>query len=799
MMHTLKTFVLLVATWLASASPAFAQGYPPCTQLPEPAWYEAATTNFDVVYPFRLQRSVPAKALYLSALCGARPATIWHLIDSGEGAIVEVPDALAASLDVAVPNLPRVDYMYVRGGGRDREAIVVLFTNGYSGPFFSFDKNLAWERAEVDRAAFYWNEVPYEFMRRASLWLHDAARFDQTYSVHTEAFGGLVQISFFDMHGGRALANPMGAMLVGGNPARDTEQMWIHELGHYNHYYFSGANGIPWVDDFSSITRHNRTILGVAIPFWFGQNFADSESYDCSDWSERPFGYVSGYARCGEMGATEDFADTAMLAVGVTQKLRERGHAGDWRFLSYRDCEDCFSPWALYGQNGEEDATVMGQKAAFFREHYTFHPWLAQDADGDGYGWQPGSETADHDDTNPVIGLKDGVYCESDAECDDNNTCTVDICTGGGCRYVPVDADGDGAADAMCGGTDCDDSDPTIGPGSERACTSACGATGRSICTGGAWTQCDAPTTCVCTPGETETVPCAMCGTAVRTCQPDGTWSDLSACGGQGVCEPGTQMEVDCANRMCGDGANARSIDRSRIDVCAATCEWTIGQCELLEPIEPEVCNSKDDDCDGAVDEGCADQLALIPGSSSGFYGGGGGSLQIGSCPAGYALAGMRLTQGNYNVLVTSYDVVAGIEPLCRKIELETSTSASGELTYAIGGSTNKRLSGHGQTPHYHADFVCPADQYVVRARVFTGRFVDTLKLRCASFEVTGDRGAYDVTRTYKNWSDEWFGTATNTEWGCPAGQVMTGIRTRNASLVDAIAFDCSDVAVTVQ
>lgn len=57
--------------------------------------------------------------------------------------------------------------------------------------------------------------------------------------------------------------------------------------------------------------------------------------------------------------------------------------------------------------------------------------------------------------------------CETAAECDDGLDCTVDTCDEEErtCRRQAVDGDGDGELDVACGGLDCDDDDPAVGPG----------------------------------------------------------------------------------------------------------------------------------------------------------------------------------------------------------------------------------------------------------------------------------------------------------------------------------------------
>lgn len=165
--------------------------------------------------------------------------------------------------------------------------------------------------------------------------------------------------------------------------------------------------------------------------------------------------------------------------------------------------------------------------------------------------------------------------CARHADCDDADPCTVDICASGTCTYTVRDADNDGSPDGACGGSDCDDSAPSISAGSERACTSTCGATGVERCVGGEWVDCNAPTECECSPGETREEPCARCGVAIRTCGDDGLWGTLGACSAPGECEPGDTRGVDCGAISCGGG----SVAGTRTDTCDFSCAWTEGAC----------------------------------------------------------------------------------------------------------------------------------------------------------------------------------------------------------------------------
>jgi hypothetical protein len=102
-------------------------------------------------------------------------------------------------------------------------------------------------------------------------------------------------------------------------------------------------------------------------------------------------------------------------------------------------------------------------------------------------------------------------------------------------------------------------------PGSieRRACPSGGVqvATCNTSCT---WTSgdCVAP---ACTAGQTEVLPCALCGTQTRACvATDGgaAWGPFSACANQGVCAPGTRDVTTCGK--CGTYSR----------VCNPMCAW---------------------------------------------------------------------------------------------------------------------------------------------------------------------------------------------------------------------------------
>lgn len=523
-MSTLRTSLGLLALVAGTAHANI------CQTLPPIAWDNTAQVDLSLLglVNISVKHVAPVKALYAQALCGLEPGRFARLVEQGTGEVFAVAPNVAQSLDDVTPYFPRVDYLYVRGGGPGRPLIVILFANGYQGDLFIVDEALAWDRGRVDTAAGYWNALPYEFVRRASTWLHDAAFYKLAYRVQVEAnLAGIIPVSIpigGFRNAGRGLANPLGSMLAPVASADSGAEFWVHELAHYNNFALSGLQAMFYVDDFARISRHNATVRElldgqgrsltgaiesfppgfltdllslaghVVLPLVYVENF-EAARLDylarCGGrniaigWqgSGRPEYYATGYAFCGET-VLEDLGDALSVAVGTTRDISQRVQRlqlpnplpSDQAYRSFLTGE--YAEQGLYGRAEPADAgvsvsgvsgnSVLAQKAAWIQQRFTFAPSQPMDADGDGVPWTRGQGKGlagvDCDDNNPTRGTCPVGSCEAVGECGDRKACTLDTCEMGLCRNTPVDADNDGVLTPECGGNDCDDSNAARSP-----------------------------------------------------------------------------------------------------------------------------------------------------------------------------------------------------------------------------------------------------------------------------------------------------------------------------------------------
>lgn len=228
---------------------------------------------------------------------------------------------------------------------------------------------------------------------------------------------------------------------------------------------------------------------------------------------------------------------------------------------------------------------------------------------------RPGEPGAGADDCLPGTSpCGAGEVCEEDAD-----RCVLETC-------ADPDADGDGDARPACGGNDCDDENGSVHSGAQEVCDDA-----------GLDEDCD-PTT-----NHNDRVGLndgdrdgdGFVNNICFNVLPDGSENRGTDCDDGRLTVNPTAIEAcnerddDCDGRLdegelitfhrdvdgdgfgCDPATNPACTD-APVEACAADPGWVLasGDCDdtvrAVNPSSSEICNGRDDDCDGMTDPGCA-------------------------------------------------------------------------------------------------------------------------------------------------------------------------------------------------
>jgi hypothetical protein len=314
---------------------------------------------------------------------------------------------------------------------------------------------------------------------------------------------------------------------------------------------------------------------------------------------------------------------------------------------------------------------------------------------------------------DPAVGCQPGTA----PDCNDGIPCTVDTCNPltGACQHAPDDAvcdnrnpcDGEETCDSAAGcqrGTPVDCSDGL--PCTEDVCDPATGSCSHvpenSRCDDGMYCNgaetCDPTAGCVAGPAPScdDGVACTIdrCDPATDSCigvPDDARCDDGQFCNGGETCSasancvPGTAPVCDdglsCTTDVCDPsaaggrgGCVARAPDRDGDTYGDAACSGT--DCDDTDPaIHPgatELCNARDDNCDGRTDE----TFACVPGSAQGCI--------LGACTGSQTCSSSCLWSA---CTVGTTEVCNGVDDNCNGVADEGFTCILGRTQACAVGS----------------------------------------------------------------------------------------------------------------
>ena len=205
-------------------------------------------------------------------------------------------------------------------------------------------------------------------------------------------------------------------------------------------------------------------------------------------------------------------------------------------------------------------------------------------------------------------------------------------------------------------------------------------------------------------------------------------------------------------------------------------------------PGAAEVCNGRNDDCDGSTDESCPTGLTLYSFDYGTQYGGGGGTYYADTCPTGYAMAGFNVRAGSE---------VDGIQGYCRQLGVSTNT-ATDPYGYDVAVGAGRTLSWRGGSGGTYRAPRCGTGEVVTGIFGRSGARIDQIGFRCSQLGISGAPASDDVTlATGTTLGAYGGGGGTYFSYNCPAGEVVVGMRGRYGSRVDAFGVRCAAIDTT--
>ncbi|MBI4814778.1 MAG: putative metal-binding motif-containing protein [Deltaproteobacteria bacterium] len=259
------------------------------------------------------------------------------------------------------------------------------------------------------------------------------------------------------------------------------------------------------------------------------------------------------------------------------------------------------------------------------------------------------------------------------------------------------DSDGDGYELAACNsdpasGADCDDQVRTVHPGRKEVCNGVDDDCLRGVDEG--CEPCSSGTTRACYSGDSATRGVGSCSNGSHACQ--GEYWPLD-CPGEILPTPEVcndrdddcdgvvdQMTEECYSALTGEGIGEC---RSGVRSCAEG-RWTACEGEVVPT--PDLCDEKDNDCDGQADEDCL----CAKGSTRPCYSGPPGTANVGECHTGFAacVTGLSYESCRHEQVPVAEIACDGVDQDCdgedAPCELEALSCSGTERPSGVGAIT---------------------------------------------------------------------------------------------------------------
>jgi len=391
------------------------------------------------------------------------------------------------------------------------------------------------------------------------------------------------------------------------------------------------------------------------------------------------------------------YADADGDGYGNPERVTDSCDPGEGWVADATDCDDTDS---TVHPDAEEECDDVDDDCDGEIDEGLEETWYA-DADGDGFGdpdtaivdCEPGAgwvqDDQDCDDANSDIHPDATEICDTlDNDCDGLIDDQDDSITGTSTWYLDADGDGfgdDGSMVDACEqpsgyaayGGDCDDSDAAYNPGAaESDCTDPAdyncdGSTGYADADGDGWAACED-----CDDGDA-----AVNADADETC--NGVDDDCDGDIDEDDASDADTWYADVDGDGFGDPDSTTTACDQPSGYVSATYASDCDDSDAdISPVDPELCDGVDNDCDGDIDEGVTS--TYYEDADGDGYGDAGSTAELCGDASGWSTDDTDCDDSDAAVNPAAAEVCNGVDDDCDGLVDDDDTAVSGTTTWYL-------------------------------------------------------------------------------------------------------------------